>query len=280
MNLTQKQIDLLFDYYTDPKIRENPNKPVVYFDLETTGVDITSDKIIEMSFTKLLPKTREVITKTKRINPGMSIPKEASDVHGITNEDVRNEPLFRNYATGIKTFIMNCDLSGYNIDWFDIPLLVREFDDAGIELNLDHIKTYDVCTIYKVLNPRDLSAAYRQYNNKELQGAHGAEADNLATMSVFSGMLNCLDLNRLQDVIQDTQEVKYLDCFRKFKWDTVRQTFVFNFGKWKDQPVYWVKMNKPAYVEWMIKDNILTKHSKRMFDKINPEFEKQFKNGN
>ena len=165
-------------------MRLNLTRPIVFFDLETTGTNVNSDRIVEISVIKLLPDGR-AIEKTRRINPEMPIPAEATAVHHITDEDVAGEKTFRQVAASLAQLLTGCDIAGFNSNRFDIPLLDQEFCRAGIEFDFSKARFIDVQTIYHKKEPRTLSAAYQYYCGKPLEGAHGASADTRATWRCF-----------------------------------------------------------------------------------------------
>ena len=167
----------------------NLKNPLVFFDLETTGVNIVKDRIIEISFVKVCPNGQE-ICKTRRINPGMPIPPESTAIHGITDEDVKDCPTFKEIAKSLAAQIKGCDLAGYNSNRFDIPLLAEEFIRAGVDIDLNRRKFVDVQTIYHKMEQRTLAAAYKFYCNKDLNNAHTAEADTMATYEVLKAQLD------------------------------------------------------------------------------------------
>ena len=170
-------------------MRLNLKKPLIFFDLETTGVNIVKDRIVELSYVKVLPDGTES-TRTYRINPEMPIPPESTAIHGITDEDVKDCPTFKSLARTLAAEIEGCDLAGYNSNRFDIPLLAEEFIRAGVDVNLNRRKFIDVQTIFHKMEQRTLSAAYRFYCDKDLEHAHTAEADAMATYEVLKAQLD------------------------------------------------------------------------------------------
>src|ERR1700759_738769 len=159
-------------------------RPIAFIDLETTGVNLSSDRIVELAIVKILPDgTRQA--KRKLINPQIPIPKQASDIHGITDDMVKDAPTFKQVANELKQYIENCDLGGYNSNRFDIPMLMEEFLRAGMEIDLSTRRMIDVQHIFYTMEPRTLTAAYKFYCEKELTDAHGAEADITATVDVL-----------------------------------------------------------------------------------------------
>ena len=163
-------------------------RPLVFFDIESTGLDISADRIIEISFVKLYPDAHTDI-KTRRINPGMHIPEASTAIHHITDEDVKDCPLFKQIAKSLAQQLEGCDIAGYNSIKFDIPLLAEEFLRCGVDFDFSRHRLVDVQNIYHKMEPRTLAAAYKFYCHKELEGAHGAEADTVATMEVLKAQL-------------------------------------------------------------------------------------------
>ena len=163
-------------------------RPLVFFDLETTGTNITHDRIVEISIVKLMPDGT-VVERSRRLNPEMPIPAEATAVHHITDDDVAGEPTFRQVAASLSKLLQGCDIAGFNSNRFDIPLLDQEFHRAGVDFDLNGVRFVDVQTIYHKKEPRTLVAAYRYYCGKELEEAHSALADTRATMEVRISLL-------------------------------------------------------------------------------------------
>ena len=158
----------------------NLKRPIIFFDLETTGVDTSKDRIVEISMIKIMPDGEEIV-KTRRINPGMPIPPEATAIHGISDADVADQPLFAQVAKSLEQFVRGCDFGGFNSNRFDLPMLVEEFMRAGIDVDFKRRKFIDVQNIFHKKEQRTLVAAYKFYCDKELEGAHSAEADTRAT---------------------------------------------------------------------------------------------------
>jgi len=229
------------------------NKPIVFFDLETTGVNVASDRIVEISILKLHPDGKKEV-KTRRINPGIPIPKEASAVHGIYDEDIKEEPSFKSLAKSLAQFIGNSDLAGYNSNKFDVPLLVEEFLRVGVDFSMDNRKLVDVQNIFHKMEQRTLEAAYKFYCDKKLEDAHSAEADNLATFEILEAQIN-----RYEEIEND---VNFLSDFskRQDNADLVGRIVydedgieVFNFGKHKGKSVVNILEREPSYYDWMMK---------------------------
>ncbi|MEO8821762.1 MAG: 3'-5' exonuclease [Ginsengibacter sp.] len=228
------------------------SRPIVFIDLETTGVNIAIDRVIEIAIIKILPDKTKVV-KHKLINPQMPIPKASTDVHGITDDKVKDAPAFKDVANELKQFIDNADLSGYNSNRFDIPLLMEEFLRAGISLDMHNRRMLDVQTIFHMMEKRTLEAAYKFYCQKELIDAHSAEADASATWEILEAQLERYGhLGETVDtVLQFTGEEKYVDFAKRFVFD--KDVEVFNFGKHKGRSVVEVLKAEPQYYDWMMK---------------------------
>jgi DNA polymerase-3 subunit epsilon len=241
-------------------------RPIVFIDLETTGINIALDRIIEIAIIKILPdKTRQV--KHKLVNPQMPIPQASSAVHGITDDKVKDAPTFKEVANELKQFIDNADLSGYNSNRFDIPLLMEEFLRAGIILEMDNRRMLDVQTIFHMMEKRTLAAAYKFYCEKELTDAHSAEADASATWEILEAQLMRYEHlgNTIETVLQFTGEEKYVDFARRFVLDN--DVEVFNFGKHKGRCVAEVLKAEPQYYDWMMKGDFPL-HTKQKLTEI------------
>jgi DNA polymerase-3 subunit epsilon len=229
------------------------SRPICFIDLETTGINLSSDRIIDIAIIKLNPdQTR--ITKRKLINPQMPIPAASSAIHGITDDMVKDAPSFKSVANEIKQFIEQCDLGGYNSNRFDIPILMEEFLRAGIEVDLSQRKMVDVQHIFYTMEPRTLSAAYKYYCQKELVNAHSAEADVEATIEVMMAQLDRYKNlgNSVESILSVIGEDKIIDYARRFGYDD-KGVEVFNFGKYKGRSVMDVLRNEPQYYDWMMK---------------------------
>ena len=241
-------------------------RPLVFIDLETTGTNIAIDRVIEIAIVKILPdRTRHV--KHKLINPQMPIPKSSTDIHGITDEKVKDAPIFKEVANELKQFIDNADLSGYNSNRFDIPLLMEEFLRAGISIDMANRRMLDVQTIFHMMEKRTLAAAYKFYCEKELQDAHSAEADASATWEILEAQLErYAHLGQTLDtVLQFTGEEKFVDFARRFIMDN--DVEVFNFGKHKGRSVAQVLKAEPQYYDWMMKGDFPL-HTKQKLTEI------------
>ncbi|MFN4007644.1 MAG: exonuclease domain-containing protein [Chitinophagaceae bacterium] len=227
------------------------HKPLAFFDLETTGISIGRDRIVEIAIVKLTP-TGERLTKRKLINPEMPIPVEASAVHGITNDMVANAPTFKQVANEIKQFIDGCDMAGYNCNRFDVPMLIEEFGRVGIDWNPQQAKTIDVQRIFHIMEPRTLSAAYKFYCNKTLDNAHSAEADTVATLEVLEAQVERYPEigNTIDSIWKIAGEPDLVDYARRFVM--LNGIEVFNFGKHKGRSVADVLKQEPSYYDWMM----------------------------
>ena len=242
------------------------NRPIVFFDLETTGVNVGVDRIVEISMLKVLPDQTEKIV-TYRVNPQMHIPAEASAIHGIYDKDVANEPSFKELAPKIAEFMKGCDLAGYNLLKFDVPLLVEEFLRNDFNYELGGVKIIDVQNIYHKMEPRTLSAAYRYYCGDSLENAHSAEADTVATYKVLEAQLDKYKdvpyVNRDEEESYPVRnDVSALALFSSGSRnvDLVghivfndKDEEVFNFGKHKGEKVETVFQKEPNYYDWMMK---------------------------
>lgn len=228
-------------------------RPLAFIDLETTGISLSSDRIVEIAIIKLLPDgSRQV--KRKLINPEMPIPIAASDIHGINNEMVKDAPTFRQAANEIKQFLDNCDLGGYNSNRFDIPMLMEEFLRAEMDVDLSDRKMVDVQHIFYTMEPRTLSAAYKFYCQKTLENAHSAEADVSATIDVLEAQISKYPQlgNSVETVLGIIGEDKIVDYARRFSYDD-KGVEVFNFGKYKGRSVSEVLKSEPQYYDWMMR---------------------------
>ena len=227
-------------------------KPLCFFDLETTGTDISKDRIVEIAILKLYPDgTQEKIEK--RINPEIKISPEATEVHGINNEMVDNSPTFKQESLNIYNFIKGCDLAGFNSDRFDIPLLVEELLRAEVEFNFKNIKTVDVQTIFHKKEARTLSAALKFYCDKELNNAHSAFADTKATHDVLLAQLDRYsDLEPNIDFLNQFSTRKKTADFAGFVVFNKANEMCFGFGKHKGKKVTDILEKEPGYFGWVL----------------------------
>ena len=232
------------------------DRPLVVFDLETTGIDPATDRIVEISALRIEPEGgRE--SRTRRINPGRPIPAEATAVHGIRDEDVRDEPAFRKVARALLEFLRDADLAGFNVTRFDIPLLEREFRDCGLDLGLAGRRVVDAMTIFHRMERRDLGAAVEFYLEREHEGAHAAEADVAATSEVLDAQLA-----RYAELPRDVAELDRwmrpggehaVDRSGKFQWKDGE--VVFAFGKHHGKSLRQVAKEHSGYLEWIVKSD-------------------------
>lgn len=243
------------------------NRPIAFIDLETTGVNLSTDRIVEIAIIKIMPdETRQ--KKRKLLNPEMPIPQASSDIHGITDAMVKDAPTFKQASNELKQFIENCDLAGYNSNRFDIPLLMEEFLRAGITVDLSTRRMVDVQHIFYTMEPRTLSAAYKYYCEKELTAAHSAEADIEATIEVLYSQLKRYPQlgNSVDSVLKLIGEDKVIDYARRFVFDDKGHE-VFNFGKHKGRPVVDVLKSEPQYYDWMMRGDFPL-HTKQKLTEI------------
>ncbi len=231
----------------------NLKRPIAFIDLETTGVSLSTDRIVEIAMVKILPDGNKQ-AKRKLLNPQIPIPQSATDIHGITDAMVKDAPTFKQSANEIKQFIDGCDLGGYNSNRFDIPMLMEEFLRAEMDIDLSRQKMVDVQHIFYVMEPRTLSAADKFFCNKELENAHSAEADINATIEVLEAQLDRYSQlgNSTESILEVIGEDKIIDYARRFIYDEKGEE-VFNFGKFKGKPASYVFKVEPHYYDWMMK---------------------------
>ncbi len=242
------------------------NRPLVFIDLETTGTNLSTDRIVEIAIIKVLPDGSKTV-KRKILNPQVPIPGSSSEIHGITDEMVKDAPTFKQVANELKQFIDDADFSGYNSNRFDIPLLIEEFLRAGIVIDMINRRMLDVQHIFHMMEKRTLGAAYKFYCQKELSDAHSAEADATATWEVLEAQLTRYEHlgNTLDTILQFTGEEKIVDFARRFIMDN--EIEVFNFGKHKGRPVSEVLRAEPQYYDWMMKGDFPL-HTKQKLTEI------------
>ena len=242
------------------------NRPIAFIDLETTGINLGSDRIVEIAIVRIAPDGQKQV-KRKLINPEMPIPAGATEVHGISDEMVASAPTFKQVANEIRQFIEGCDLGGYNSNRFDIPLLAEEFLRAGQEFDIRGKKLLDVQRIFHMMEQRTLSAAYKFYCNKNLDGAHSAEVDATATWEILKAQLEKYPQlgNTVESVVKATGEEEIVDFARRFVMENGKE--VFNFGKHKGRPVVDVLKAEPQYYDWMMKGDFPL-HTKQKLTEI------------
>ncbi|MBN2174941.1 MAG: 3'-5' exonuclease [Bacteroidales bacterium] len=244
----------------------NLTRPIVFIDLETTGINVGTDRIIEISMVKVNPDGSEDVW-TERINPTIPVSEQAYKIHGISNEDLKDKPEFGKLAPVIAQFIGNADLAGYNAIKFDIPLLVEEFLRAEVDFEFKNRRVVDVQNIFHKMEPRTLSAAYKFYCKKELENAHSAEADTLATLEILKAQLDLYQDTEYKDndgkvakpISNDIQALSEFSAHTR-NADLVGHIIfnekgeeVFNFGKYKGKQVEKIFSSEPQYYDWMMK---------------------------
>ena len=241
-------------------------RPIVFFDLETTGTDHAKDRIVELAFIKLMPDGRRE-RYVKRLNPGMPIPPESTAFHGITDEDVKNAQQFKHIAHELFEWMKGCDLGGYNASKFDLPLLAEEFLRVGINVDFTERSMVDVQQIFFKMEARTLKAAYAFYCQKNLDNAHSAEADILATIEVLEAQLD-----KYTELAHDvpalhkfTNGEEYVDYARRMVMKDGHP--VFNFGKYKGRKVEEIFTVEPQYYDWMMQADFAL-HTKQKISEI------------
>lgn len=245
----------------------NLKKPIIFFDLETTGIDISRDRIVEISLVKVLVSGDKEI-KTRRVNPEMPIPPESSAIHGIYDEDVKDCPPFRSIAKSLATYMEGCDLGGFNSNKFDIPVLVEEFIRAGVAVDFKKRRFVDVQNIFHQKERRTLEAAYKFYCDKELENAHSAEADVMATYEVLEAQLD--RYSDLKNDIEFLAEYSARDNSADYAGRIVyndKGVEVFSFGKHKGRSVTEVFEKEPSYYSWMM-DGDFPEYTKKVITEI------------
>lgn len=242
------------------------SKPLAFIDLETTGINLGTDRIIEIAIVKVTSDGKQAV-KRKLINPEMPIPASATEIHGITDEMVKSAPTFKQVSNEIKQFIENCDLAGYNSNRFDIPLLAEEFLRSGLDFDLKGRKLVDVQRIFHLMEQRTLGAAYKFYCGKSLDGAHSAEIDATATWEILQAQLEKYPQlgNTVESLLKVTGEEDLVDFARRFVME--KGIEVFNFGKHKGRPVTDVLKTEPQYYDWMMKGDFPL-HTKQKLTEI------------
>ncbi len=241
-------------------------KPIAFIDLETTGINLSNDRIVEIAIVKILPDgTKQV--KRKLINPTIPIPAAASEIHGITNVMVKDAPTFKQVANEVKQFIENCDIAGYNSNRFDIPMLVEEFLRCDLNIDIENRKLLDVQKVYHMMEQRTLSAAYKFYCNKELTDAHSAEVDATATFEVLESQIEKYKQigNTVESIVKFTGDEQIVDFSRRFIMENGIE--IFNFGKHKGKQVTKVLKEEPQYYDWMMRGDFAL-HTKQKLTEI------------
>jgi len=228
------------------------SKPIAFFDLETTGINVAKDRIVEISILKVMPSEEE-ISKTWIINPTIPIPEKVSKIHGIYDKDVKDKPTFAEAGNEINNFLKGCDLAGYNSNKFDVPLLVEEFLRADMDFDVKNIKLVDVQVIFFKNEPRNLSAAYKFYCDKELKNAHTAAADVNATYEVLKAQIEKYDnlKNDITQLSKYSHQVRSVDFAGMIVFNEKKQE-IFNFGKHKGKTVESVLNKESGYYKWIM----------------------------
>ncbi len=254
----------------------NLNKPLAFFDLETTGINIATDRIVEISILKVQPNGEEEVT-TMKINPTIPIPAESSEVHGIYDEDVKDAPTFQEVAKDLAKIFQGCDLGGYNLLKFDIPLLTEEFLRAEVDFSIDSARIVDAQRIFYLMEPRTLTAAYKFYCDKELDGAHSAEADTKASFEVFKAQIAHYEGTKIKDrngnliepiqndiqAIHDLNANRFADLVGRLAYNSNKEV-VFNFGKHKNKLVTDVFRQEPSYYDWIMRGDFPLSTKKKL----------------
>jgi DNA polymerase-3 subunit epsilon len=241
-------------------------KPICFIDLETTGINVSLDRIVEIAIVKIgTDGTKQV--KRRLVNPEMPIPKASSDVHGITDEMVKDAPSFKTLANEIKQFMEGCDIGGYNSNRFDVPMLNEEFLRAGINVDMEGRKLLDVQKVFHMMEQRTLSAAYQFYCHKTLEGAHTAEADATATWEILEAQIDRYPQigNTVASIVKFTGEDEIIDFARRLVYEN--GVPVFNFGKHKGKSVIEVLKAEPQYYDWIMKGDFAL-HTKQKLTEI------------
>ena len=245
----------------------NLKRPLLFFDIESTGLNVASDRFVEISMVKVYPDgSRD--TRTRRINPTIHIPEAAQAVHGISDEDVKDCPTFAQLAKSMYEFMEGCDIAGYNSINFDIPMLTEEFMRVGIDPHFRERNLVDVQVIFYKKEPRTLSGAYKFYCDKNLEDAHTAQADTMATLEVLEAQLD-----RYPDLVNDVAELAKFTCRERMLDYAGRIVLddhdrpVFNFGKHKGRPVMDVLATERSYYDWMMNGDF-TQDTKQVLTKI------------
>jgi DNA polymerase-3 subunit epsilon len=243
-------------------------KPLAFIDLEATGMNLCKDRIVEIAIIRISADNARQV-KRKLLNPEMAIPSGTTDIHGITNEMVKDAPTFKQVANEIKQFLENCDLAGYNSNRFDIPMLMEEFLRIGIEWDMKGRRLLDVQKIFHMMEQRTLSAAYKFYCDKSLDGAHGAEADVAATWEVLEAQVKKYNQlgNTVDSILKVIGDDHVVDFARRFCIENGVE--VFNFGKYKGRSVAEVLKAEPQYYDWMMKGEFPLHTKKKLAEIFN-----------
>jgi DNA polymerase-3 subunit epsilon len=247
------------------------NRPIVFIDLETTGTETLTSRIVEISMLKINPDGREEIITT-RINPQIPIPPEAIAIHGISDKDVANKPVFEEYALKIREFLEGCDLGGFNVKKFDLEILETEFRRAEIEFSKENRYVVDVQTIYHKLEPRDLQAAHKKYCGKEIEKHHSAEHDVRATFNILKSQLEMHNelphgINELHDFCNERRPASWIDSKGRFVW--IDNDAVMNFGPHRGKSLSYIIKNELGFLNWMMTKDFMPDAKKIVSDALN-----------
>ena len=243
-------------------------RPIAFIDLETTGINISLDRIVEFAIVKVFPDGSSQI-KRRLINPQIPIPAGSSEIHGITDEMVKDAPSFKEVANELKQFMENCDLGGYNSNRFDLPMIVEEFGRINMDFSMEGRKLVDVQKVFHQMEQRTLSAAYKFYCKKTLEGAHGAEADATATWEVLEAQVELYPQmgNTVESIVKFTGEDDIVDFARRFIKE--KGIEIFNFGKHKGKPVTQVLKEEPQYYDWMMRGDFAMNTKQKLTEMLN-----------
>lgn len=272
-------------------VQFNLTRDLVFFDVETTGLNVIRDRILQIALIKYLKNGNKEQELTLLINPGIPISEESMSIHGFTPKDLANKPTFQQVSKQLFDFIGNADLAGYNAARFDIPMLMEEFARVGVEFEINNRRIIDVQRVFYKMEPRTLKAALKFYCQKDLEDAHDALADVRATIDVFKGQLQYYEGKNLVDeeggiieqpikndiqVIHDfTNDLRTVDATQKLKYD-MNGIIVFNFGKYNGQPVVDVLAKDKQYYHWII-DKEFSAQVKQTVKQLMKDYEKNKK---
>ena len=258
----------------------NLKKPIVFFDLETTGLDLTQDRIVEIYALKIMPN-QEQQSFHKLVNPSIPIPAETTKLHGISDVDVANAPSFKQIAKEFYRFILGCDLCGFNVIKFDIPMLIEEFGRIDIDFSIDKCRIIDSMVLFHLMEPRTLAGAYHFYCKKNLDNAHSAKADVIATYEILKAQVEMYNDKSVPSKIHpdkhftignDMEQLHQIssegivDAPKRMIYNS-KGEIVFNFGKYKGKVVEEVLRKDPHYYAWMMNANF-SKHTKKKLTEI------------
>lgn len=251
------------------------DRPIAFIDVETTGLNVSSDRIVELTILKIYPDGNEEL-KSHRINPGIPIPAEATDIHGITDEDVVDEPHFQQYSRSICAFLDGCDIGGFGVKRFDLPILEAEFKRVGVEFSRRGRRILDTLIIYHKLHPRDLAAAYKEYCGSELENAHTSGGDARAAAEILEAQLR-IHTELPRDVAGlcefcDGEEANRVDAEGRFIWSEGEA--IFTFGKYKGQSLKSVVSMDEEYIEWLARADFSLEIKEIAINALNGNFPK------